>query len=1129
MLSVAAVRSAAGSANYFAADNYYTLEESENAGEWFGAGAALLGLTETANDAVVLDVPPGSPDADQPGADQVAADVPVGDPDSVSEAAEAGEGMQSEIPAADDAVSAPGEPSDDVGSSQPDLAHSLDTVPEDDDPEVTSVDHQEIDLDAVSFAAVDEGGHVAPADPMQSGARSGPNAPAPFSNPGGKVDHDMFEAILNGKLGDGTQVGEAARRQLGMDLTFSMSKSASIVALIGGDRRVLEAHRDAVKGAIKFAEANFAEARIKENGKAIPVRTGNLVTAMFEHDTSRSLDPQSHIHVVIANMTRTADGHWRALHNRELWQNKTVIGSVYAALFRNQVEELGYRTESVGKHGAFEIAGMPKNVRDEFSQRRQAILAKQDEVGSTGFAARNKITVNTRDAKLMIGDRAQLHASWHERAEALDFDATGFVREAVHRSRAPVTLFERGIDGIRRAVADARVLITNLRQPHDPLVDHSLVGSKTTASEVRTQMAVASAIRMLSQREAAFDVHHITKTALDLGLKTVDHLSVAKRITELIVKGHVIPGASTRKDGVVTMVTTREALATERGILRAIAAGQGAIAPLLRPDRAVGIIGRAAGTRELNAGQMAAAVAILSSSDRVVAVQGIAGAGKSTMLTAVAKVLAFENKPAEGLAFQNKMVADLREGTGLESRTVASFVMRYERHLERPHGRLFDAANAELQGSYRILDEASMVSNDQMLKLVRIANLMEIEKLVLVGDRQQLLSIDAGKSFALIQAGGTSTVRMNENLRQRTPELRAIAALTNDGRTGDAIKLLGANVVESDDRVAEASARWLNLTVADRETTMLFTSGREARTELNRAIQSALRSEGVLNGRSLTLAVLERVNGTKEEMRYPQTYVPGLLLEVRSKIDSVGLERGSYRITKVFGNGRVEIMRGTKRQRFDPQRLPPGDKYDRLSLASPKEVKIHEGDRIRWTENDKKRDLLNSATAHVLGIDRNGVTFERSDKSVILLDHGDPMLARLDLAYTLNMHMAQGITTDRAIIVMGSEERYLANQRLFNVAVTRVRDGVTVVTDDRDKLARQLDRATGDKYSALETAGVMRVDRQQQGAPKFDPGPIPDFARAQKPDRTKATGPSATTDRGLLPIPLPSKERTLEL
>src|SRR3546814_5640485 len=34
------------------------------------------------------------------------------------------------------------------------------------------------------------------------------------------------------------------------------------------------------------------------------LRTGNLVYALFPHDTSRATDPQSHIHAVIANLSR---------------------------------------------------------------------------------------------------------------------------------------------------------------------------------------------------------------------------------------------------------------------------------------------------------------------------------------------------------------------------------------------------------------------------------------------------------------------------------------------------------------------------------------------------------------------------------------------------------------------------------------------------------------------------------------------------------------------------------------------------------------------------------------------------------------------------------------------------------
>ena len=171
---------------------------------------------------------------------------------------------------------------------------------------------------------------------------------------------------------------------------------------------------------------------------------------------------------------------------------------------------------------------------------------------------------------------------------------------------------------------------------------------------------------------------------------------------------------------------------------------------------------------------------------------------------------------------------------------------------------------------------------------------------------------------------------------------------------------------------------------------------------------------------------------------------------------------------------------------------------------------------------------------------------ERSDKSVVRLGMDDPMLKRIDLAYALNMHMAQGITTDKGLVVMGSEERYLSNQRLFNVAVTRVRDDVKVITDDKEKLGRQLNRTTGDKYSALEEAGRLDVDKHKIAArdpdKPFDPGSLEglgladDKLRVGPISETKAEPPRQQTpakqgndEKAVQPLSLPEKSKGMEL
>src|SRR3546814_3095804 len=63
----------------------------------------------------------------------------------------------------------------------------------------------------------------------------------------GTVDTATFERILNGELPDGTQIGDPDTRDSGRDFTFSMPKSASLLALVSGDKRILAAHMETVK------------------------------------------------------------------------------------------------------------------------------------------------------------------------------------------------------------------------------------------------------------------------------------------------------------------------------------------------------------------------------------------------------------------------------------------------------------------------------------------------------------------------------------------------------------------------------------------------------------------------------------------------------------------------------------------------------------------------------------------------------------------------------------------------------------------------------------------------------------------------------------------------------------------
>ncbi len=909
----------------------------------------------------------------------------------------------------------------------------------------------------------------------------------------GAVYKETFAKVLGGELPSGERVlDQRASRRPGYDLTFSAPKSVSVMAYIAGDKRILGpdgAQTRAVQQTMAWIEKNLAETRITKDGKTETVKTGNLVYALFQHDTSRALDPQAHDHAIVANMTKGPDGKFHALHADRIWSNNSVIGSIYHAFLRAELEELGYKTELTGKHGSFEIVGVPKNVLEEFSQRRADIVAAAEKLGIKSMQGLREVTARTRDPKLKVDDRDGLLKDWIDRSAAIGFTGQDLLNAAEQASKSrEASPLERGYQTIVDAVNVARETVSSFLRSRDPLVDRGFVRMAQTTGQANAQLAVASAVRILGQREAAFETNQVAKKALDLGLPgvTIDHVDA--RIEQLIEKGKLLPGQIEVKGRSADAVTTQEALKTEEKILEMVEAGKDRATPIISaadaPDRL-----QAASPFELNPGQLAAATLLVSSTDRIVVVQGVAGAGKSTMLQATAAVAREEGKRVLGLVFQNKMVTDLREGlkpremsvddmkaAGIEAQTIASFIWENQKHVANPNTPEAKAKRAEMKETLIVIDETSMVSDTDMLKLLTIADALGNEHLGEIGDRQQLQPIDRGKSFSAQQSAGVTMARMDDNIRQRTDQLRTVAALTNAGKASQALRVLGDKVVENDNPAEKASELWLALPTEERGITAIFASGKEARATINKTVQAGLIEDGTLKGEGLLLTVHETVNLTREELRYAHVYKPGQILHVQGSVAELGLRHGMSEVQRVFANGKVEVESNGKRIRFNPQKVDPLVDRDRMQLTTLETVKIHEGDRVRWTANDKDRGINNAAMATVTAIEGGRVTVELASKEALTLEKGDPMLSRLDLAYALNAHMAQGVTADKAIGVMHSYESNLSNQRLTNVVVTRVRDDLIMVVDDQEKLERQLDRNPGNKTSALESLGRLDID-----------------------------------------------------
>ena len=93
----------------------------------------------------------------------------------------------------------------------------------------------------------------------------------------------------------------------GMDMTFSAPKSVSIKAEVYKDKRIYEAHKNAVIRTLEYVEKNLVQTRQMVNGKLRYEHVDNITVALFRHSVSRNLDPQLHTHCVLANVVERKD------------------------------------------------------------------------------------------------------------------------------------------------------------------------------------------------------------------------------------------------------------------------------------------------------------------------------------------------------------------------------------------------------------------------------------------------------------------------------------------------------------------------------------------------------------------------------------------------------------------------------------------------------------------------------------------------------------------------------------------------------------------------------------------------------------------------------------------------------
>jgi conjugative relaxase-like TrwC/TraI family protein len=867
----------------------------------------------------------------------------------------------------------------------------------------------------------------------------------------GEVDRLQFAEMLEGRVA-GQQLGTTrdgkVEHRPGWDITFSAPKSVSIMAEVAGDKRLIAAHAAAVKAALGHVEQHMAATRVREGGEVQREETGNLAIATFRHATSRAQDPQLHTHAVILNETQDRDGNWRSLEPRAFYQLQKEIGAIYRQELAYGAAQLGYRVES-GKDAIFEITGVPERVIEALSQRTAAIDARLAERGTSreeASAAEKQIAaLDTREAK-SHADHKTLRADWRATAEAKGFGE-----------------------------AEQASLIAEAKEQAKP-------GELDASPQILAARAVAWAAAKLSERQAVFPASTLAREAGDYAFGRLSHTAISAAIAEAGERGALVPRAYLDRRGAeFAGFTTPEAIAIEQTMLRLEAAGRGVAAPLASSLAAARMVERAA-RESARAGfawtddQKRATSALLTSRDRVTAVQGYAGTAKTTtVLATYAREAAKSGLTVTALAPTASAATVLGEALGLRSDTVS-------RHLVSPE------AKGLGRGAVWIVDEASMLSARDMAALMASADRAGA-RLVLVGDVRQLGSVGAGAAFAQLQQAGMATAKLANVVRQTNADTREAVMASIEGHAGKALAALergGGEVIEGADRdarLATMAQRYVDLSPADRARTLVIEPSRDGRDTLTTLIRQQLTQRGELPSAAVRFEALEAKGLTRAETRQAASYAIGDVVRFARDYADRGVTRGAaYRVEKIDPDKAAITLKSADGCAVDWRLRQWG--AGKVEAFEPKPMELQAGDRVQFTRNNREAGRINGLRGTITGIDpeRQQATIALANGREQRLDLTDPRDAHLRHAYVQTAHAAQGQTAERVLIHADSRSANLVDQKMLYVALSRAKSEAIVVTDDKARLIRAIHERAGEKQTAMEVSAPEASKAKSLGA-----------------------------------------------
>ena len=631
----------------------------------------------------------------------------------------------------------------------------------------------------------------------------------------------------------------------GFDLVFSVPKSVSLLYALGDDqtqRLVNEAHASAWQAALTYLEDEACVVR-RGTGGTIRERASGFVAAAYQHRTSRAQDPHLHTHVIVANMAqRPSDLRWRALDGEAILKTyRLAAGYLYQAHLRTELSRsLGVEWETPSK-GMAELRGVSRGVVAEFSTRRAEVVARLERQGAAGYYAAQRAAIETRDRKEHV-DLAGLKEDWRARAAEHGFGRTELAA-TIHRTT-------------RRELSSTELLDIAGRM----LGPQGLTERATTFSDPELVMAWSEA--------------HEQGSSADRVRRLADRFSRSEGVE---------PVGEEPDPGRPRAYSTSELIHTEQAALTLVQTAREVDAPTVPGEIVQDVLRTQLGV--LSHEQAAMVRAVTGTTDRVVCVVGLAGAGKTTATRAVRQAFSEAGIPVLGAAPSGVAAEKLQDETDIHSTTLHRLLSE-----DLPVGCVV------------VIDETGMAETRVLAPLLDRIDQAH-GKAVLIGDPHQLPAVGAGGLFAGV-AQRIGAIELTENRRQRDPEERRALAAIRDGVGRDYLAFAdGRGRLISEETAVATKAR------------LLADWWASAQDDLPANVMIALRRRDVAEFNALARALMETHGrlGTERLIVAQQEFAPGDRVVCLRNSDALGVKNGTRGTVESVDRGARTLTVSTDR------------------------------------------------------------------------------------------------------------------------------------------------------------------------------------------------------------------------